>query len=267
MQVSVQPLDPHEVNVQVCVLECGWGYQRGLCCCWSVAPLPYPGGQCVESGRRSCAPPPHSSAAGTAPAPSPCVSRDAAPPACSPGSEGHKKHTPSTASFIPSPTLTSPHLPSPTLTYPHLPSPTLSSPLLPSPTLTSPLLPSPTLSHPLLPSPTLTSPLLPSPCIMHKSGNKATVRTFFAQLPATGLGSPYLCFGLGSIWSRQVFQFELGHFGFVEVVSQLQPVLGQTDASRPGECGSLFLTAEHLNVLLVWDKLTRNGLGGEKQAS
>ena len=74
-------------------------------------------------------------------------------------------------------------------------------------------------------------------------------------------GCPYLCFGLGSIWSRQVFQFELGHLGFVEVISQLQPVLGQTDASRPGECGSLLLTTEHLNVLLVWDKLTRNGLG------
>ena len=173
VQVSVQPLNPHEVNVQVCVLECGWGYQRGLCCCWSAAPLPYPGGQCVESGRKSCAPPPHFSAAGTAPAPSPCVSQDAAPPACLPGSEGHKTHTPSTASFLFSPPLSYPHPPSPTLTSPHLPSPplltlsspTLTSPLLPSPTLTSPLLPSPPLTYPLLPLPTLSSCHLPSPTL------------------------------------------------------------------------------------------------------
>ena len=118
--------------------------------------------------------------------------------------------------------------------------------------------------------PTLTYPL-PASCTSLVARLHPGPSLLLVQLPATGLGSledkdcPYLCFGLGSIWSRQVFQLELGHLGFVEVVSQLQPVLGQTDASRPGECGSLFLTTEHLNVLLVWDKLTRNGLGGEKQ--
>ena len=111
MPVLVQSLEPLGVNAQVCVLECGWGCQRGLCCCWSAVPLPSPGGQCGESGRTSCVPPPQFSAAGTALAPSPCASQDAVPPACLPGSEDHNNNhlintKPSTASSPGLPTLT-----------------------------------------------------------------------------------------------------------------------------------------------------------------
>ena len=65
------------------------------------------------------------------------------------------------------------------------------------------------------------------------------------------------CSMSSAIADRQVLQLELRHLGLVEVVSQLQAVLGQTDASRPGQGSRFIVCTQHLDVLRARHK----GLG------
>ena len=53
---------------------------------------------------------------------------------------------------------------------------------------------------------------------------------------------------LYSLWGCEVFQLELCHLGFMEVIPELKTVLGQSDSSRPGESRLLIVTTDHFDI-------------------
>lgn len=74
--------------------------------------------------------------------------------------------------------------------------------------------------------------------------------------------SPHICLGLAAFRGSEVLQFELGQLGLVIVVSDLQPIFGQSDAGSPGESGSLIVSTQDLDILrpghiLGWNRLQR----------
>jgi hypothetical protein len=65
---------------------------------------------------------------------------------------------------------------------------------------------------------------------------------------------------LAAFRSSEILQLELCQFGLVEVVPQLEPVLGEANAGSPGESCGLIIRTQHLDVLRPRHKLARKGL-------